>query len=359
MYGFSVSTCKWFESFLSNRTQRVKIAETLSDARTLTSGVPQGGILSPIVFTLYTADLNDWLKHSKLYGYADDISTSVKGKTLEEIIKNLKEDADTILSYMASNGLVTNAAKTVFMILNKTRRDAENEIAKSIIVDGTEIKASPSTNLLGMTIQENQGWTEHFNGNKGLIGALNKRTYAIRRIANQIPKKNVIKVVQSLWMSKLRYGLQLCNTVRMSETDPSSAGMKAAQVAQNKMIRMVENVSLKEHIPSRNMLEKNGLLSVNQLAAQIKLTEVWKSINTNDYPIELENNQVKRQTNDRSVRESTIIHWKEDTKAKSAEESFLRDAAKLWNRAPSYIKEAKSLGIAKSQIKIYCKQLPM
>ena len=260
---------------------------------------------------------------------------------------------------MASNGLVANAAKTVFMILNKTRSDAENELAKSIEVDGAIIQASAETNLLGVNIQEDQGWSEHFKGPKGLLGALNKRTFAIRRIANQIPKKNVIKVVQSLWMSKLRYGLQLCNKVRLNESDPTGEHMRSTQIAQNKMIRMVENVSLKEHIKSADMLKKNNLLSVNQLAAQIKITEAWKSINVPDYSIHLENNQAKRQTNDRTVRSTTIKLWKDDTKFKSAESSFLRDAARIWNQIPISIKNAPTIGRAKTEILKYCKTLPM
>ena len=82
--------------------------------------------------------------------------------------------------------------------------------------------------------------------------------------------------------------------------------MRATQVAQNKMIRMVENVSLKDHIKSADMLTKNGLLSVNQLAAQIKITEAWKSLNIENYSVKMENNQLNRQTNDRSVRPNTV-----------------------------------------------------
>ena len=67
IYGFADHTVKWFKSFLSNRTQRVRIGKTLSDLLTLNSGVPQGGILSPIIFTLFTADLELWCKFSKIY----------------------------------------------------------------------------------------------------------------------------------------------------------------------------------------------------------------------------------------------------------------------------------------------------
>ena len=80
----------------------------------------------------------------------------------------------------------------------------------------------------------------------GLISALNKRTFTIRRVANQIPKEKLIKVVQSLWMSKLRYGLQLCNKVRINEEEMSNQNMKSTQIAMNKMVRMVEGASLKE-----------------------------------------------------------------------------------------------------------------
>ena len=66
IYGFEANTVKWFKSFLSNRSQRIKIGEILSKSRTLHSGVPQGGIISPLLYILYVADLQLWLKHSKV-----------------------------------------------------------------------------------------------------------------------------------------------------------------------------------------------------------------------------------------------------------------------------------------------------
>ena len=56
---------------------------------------------------------------------------------------------------------------------------------------------------------------------------------------NQLPKKEMLKIIQSLWMSKLRYGLQLCNQVRVKREDPVNQNMKSAQVAQNKKITCV------------------------------------------------------------------------------------------------------------------------
>ena len=98
-------------------------------------------------------------------------------------------------------------------------------------------------------------------------------------------------------------------------------------------------------------------MSINQLAAQIKLMESWKSINIAEYPVQMEDNQLRRQTNRREVRTSTIKRWKEDTKVTNAKESFLRDAAQLWNAAPDYVTNAKSLYLAKKEIVKYCKTL--
>ena len=98
-------------------------------------------------------------------------------------------------------------------------------------------------------------------------------------------------------------------------------------------------------------------MSVNQLAAQIKLLEVWKSTNIIGYSVQLENNQLQRNTNGREVRPPTVKLWKDDTRVTNAKESFLRDAAKLWNNAPLSVKNAKTIYLAKKEIVKYCKTI--
>ena len=166
-----------------------------------------------------------------------------------------------------------------------------------------------------------------------------------------------MKVVQSLWMSKLRYGLQLCNKVRTNPTDPKNINMKAAQVAQNKMMQMLNGSTLKDHITTKQLLEKFNLPSVNQISAEIKITEAWKIMNIIDYPITLEENNPNRNTGDREARNTTQREWKEHSKHKASSESFTVDTARLWNKVDTEIKTAQSLGIAKSLIKKYCKTL--
>ena len=100
------------------------------------SGVLQGSISSPIIFTLYCADLEEWVKHSKLLNYVDDTSTSHGGKDLHTVVENLEEDKKSILKFMASNGLVANPSKTEFMLLN----NKEDPSRKKIKVGNSEME---------------------------------------------------------------------------------------------------------------------------------------------------------------------------------------------------------------------------
>ena len=139
------------------------------------------------------------------------------------------------------------------MILNMNSQEKLKAEWKKIRIGNDSVERSETTKLLGMSIDEDQKWSTHFSG---LISALNKRTFTIRRVANQIPKEKVINIVHSLWMSKLRYGLQLCNKVRINEEEMTNQNMKSTQIAMNKMVRMVEGVSLKGHITTVSLLNQ-------------------------------------------------------------------------------------------------------
>ena len=210
-----------------------------------------------------------------------------------------------------------------------------------------------------MKLQDDLGWNEHFNGKNGLISSLNKRLFAIRRLSNHVPPMHLLKLAHALWMSKLRYGLQLCSNVRLHESDPSSINLKAVQIAQNKLLRLLDNSTLKDRKHSKDLLAKFNLLSVNQTAIQIKLMEAWKATHLQDYPTQMEKNEENLIPTSRELRPTSIRHWKEDGKTCAARESFSRNSAKIWNQAPKVVTESGTLSLAKKNVKEYCKMLPV
>ena len=75
LYGISGTPLNWFKSYLTNRTQTVKINSKLSRPTKLSSGVPQGSVLEPILFILYTKPLITLIRQHSIsdQSFADDI----------------------------------------------------------------------------------------------------------------------------------------------------------------------------------------------------------------------------------------------------------------------------------------------
>ena len=267
--------------------------------------------------------------------YADDTTTDNKGKNVAEIKSRLEEDAGNVLAFMASNGLIANQAKTEFLLLNEPA-NAERSLTE-IKVGNTMVSRCSSTKLLGIIIDEAQDWSEHF---KTLRSGLNQRLFVIRRIMRQIPKSKVLCVVHSLWISKLRNGLQLCTTTRLTSEDTTPANMKDLQLTQNRLLRAINNSKISEKVSIKSMLEKFNLLSVNQLTAQIKLREVWKSVNCENYPNKLDQYNPALVGGVHSLRQKQNRVFSDSFRLQKSKASFNVDAARVWNFAPLSVKRA-------------------
>ena len=106
-------------------------------------------------------------------------------------------------------------------------------------------------------------WQSQITGKGGLISALNSRLYIIHRLQSHLSKKAVLKVVDGIFTSKLRYGLHLLGKVRTTSSDPECAEFKAIQICQNNLMRSLNGSKIKDMISISTLLKKFGMLSVN------------------------------------------------------------------------------------------------
>ena len=90
--------------------------------------------------------------------------------------------------------------------------------------------------------------------------------------------------------------------------------------------------------------------------AKIKITEMWKVINIDGYPLSI--SKVTKKDNDRHTRASTNDHLIEIGKSRIVQNCFIGDATRVWNRVPYIIHSCATIGTVKSQIKQYVKALP-
>ena len=116
--GASPATVKWFESYLSHRTQTLRIGSTLSDPLTISHGVPQGAILSPLLFCIYTNDLPNTPLTCEIESYVDDskILRSFHTPESETAMLEIEEDLHRVAIWCCENHLLINPEKTKFSL---------------------------------------------------------------------------------------------------------------------------------------------------------------------------------------------------------------------------------------------------
>ena len=83
-------------------------------------------------------------------------------------------------------------------------------------------------------------------------------------------------MADSLFTSKIRYGLKLLGKVIVTEDEPKQNDMDSMQLIQNKLVRLLNNIKLSDKQTTRSLLKNIGMLSVNQLNASIKLASYAK-----------------------------------------------------------------------------------
>ena len=121
--GFSYSASMLMLSYLSDRKQFVQIDDKQSDRETVIFGVPQGSVLGPILFNLYTTDLQDNIDGGDTDQYADDTTNCdyCKPAQLPEAIKDLSSRFNQMIGYSNTNNLAFNEKKTKVMLITTSR----------------------------------------------------------------------------------------------------------------------------------------------------------------------------------------------------------------------------------------------
>ena len=128
IYQCSNQVLMWFKSYLSTREQYVCVNGTQSHVEPVLCGVPQGSILGPLLFLIYINDFDLCLSHCSADMYADDTTSHVSGRDVDEISMKLNADSANILQWCADNKMVINTDKTKSMLIcSRQKRMTLNE----------------------------------------------------------------------------------------------------------------------------------------------------------------------------------------------------------------------------------------
>ena len=160
LYKFSTSSVQWFSSYLTNRSQKVCVSGHMSEAQTITAGVPQGSILGPLLFILYINDLPLHSKTESFDMFADDTTISCFGKTISEVHNKLQSEISKVGSWCKQNCMIPNAVKTKTMYISPSNSKAvSSHISTNFIqIQDESVSYCDSEKLLGVNVDQNLNW---------------------------------------------------------------------------------------------------------------------------------------------------------------------------------------------------------
>lgn len=194
-----------FCSYFMQRSQKVTVQGITSTSVNITSGVPQGSILGPLLFLIYTSDLFTKLRVCKIQGYADDtqIYHSFFPSSAHLANDTINSDLSIINEFCFSHNLKINANKSFLMLFGNKRNleDIKNDF--NLVINNEVIPYTNKCKNLGLTIDSNLRFVEYVN-------ILVKRAYCVLRLlySNQsVLGYNLRKkLCESLVLSIFNYG---------------------------------------------------------------------------------------------------------------------------------------------------------
>ena len=118
-YGIRGMALEWFRSYLFQRRQYVSYLSTNSDTEIMSFGVPQGSVLGPLLFILYSNDIHRSLSYCKSILFADDTTIYLNGKNLNVLYEQVNSDLKSLTDWFRANQLSVNPTKTKYIRFSK------------------------------------------------------------------------------------------------------------------------------------------------------------------------------------------------------------------------------------------------
>jgi len=327
-YGFDSFACDLLRSYLNSRCQRVKCNGKVSALQIISSGVPQGSILGPILFSIFVNDIVHCCQNVSFHLYADDMQVYLSRPIglSEDLFCRINDDLKCIYEWAQANNLKLNTSKT--QALPIYHENLNSLILPDITINNEVVNLESCVTSLGFKLNRHLNCHDHVNHTVSKMYSVLRRLWST---ASFLSLEVKLSIVKSLLVPILLYGGLVYGNL-------DAACNQKLQLVLNNAARYVFNLRKFDHI---SIYAKQILnCDVPTFFKVQRIIYLHKLIHTQSpgYLFEKLNFALSPRTSNLILPRANYL---------STSRTFFVSAAKLWNSLPHDIKFIQSPALFK------------
>lgn len=315
----------WIKSFLSDRYIFTKINKSTSGNYLINCGVPQGCVLSSLLFLLYINDFK-YAIDQKLRLFADDSNIFIISNNLQELFRLGNETLKAINTWLSANQLSLNTSKSNYMIFKL--KDEDKEFIQSnnlnLSLNNVNLTKTSNTKYLGMIINDELNWKDHISELMTKLKSYNGIFYKYRNYLSEWTGRSIYF---ALILSKILYGIELYGISKANVIHP-------LEITCNKLLRNLQNVHYR--YPTKDLYSNYNTLPVSVLFHFTLCKLMFKCVHTPSSmpPVICNKLCFNRNIHSYSTRNRNDFHFLNS----DIHSDPLTIATHIWNKLPVNIK---------------------
>lgn len=260
---FPLYILKLLQSFLMQRSFQVIVNGELSRAHQIPYGVPQGAVLSPVLYNIFTADIVT-VNDVEYFLFADDTGFVAADKTPEVIIEKLQSAQDAIENYQRRWRIRINPMKTQAIFFTR-RRNQRFLPQTQITAMNHAVPWSEEAKYLGLTMDPKLKFDKHIAASLSRCDKLIKMLYPLISRRSRLSNQNKILIYKMIFRPIITYGFPAWHSCAQSRR-------LKLQVKQNKILKMM--LDLPFNFPSDELQEVSHTESLSLWTTRL-LQKFW------------------------------------------------------------------------------------